>query len=286
MDHTQQSSPRMPGLMDDLVPVRGDAPRPRASLRLGLPRRASRWWSDVQGDPGRRRRVRRIAMALGGLLLVGGGVGAYFALREKPQPDYLASDIDDILDYTILSDEFNNLPIEKRMELLGQLVSRLKKFDSGDSELLAAFAAGIKGDIRRQLEENISRLAIDSWDQKAAAYEKLGKDASSEERREFLEKSYVDFEKMMETVGGRVRNVSDEDRLARAKKDGKREYESFKEGKRPGNSELGEFVGFMNNKMASHAAPSQRARGAGMMRDMTRVFRGQDPATGKAPGGG
>lgn len=284
MNHA--TSPRMPGLLDDLTPARGGEPRPRASFRVGMPRRVTRWWNDLGNDPKRRRRARTIAIVCASLLLLGGGVGAYFAFREKPQPDYLTSDIDEILDYTILSDEFNNLPIDKRLELLGKLVARLKKLDSGDSELLAAFAAGIKGEIRRQLEENISRLAIDAWDQKAAEYEKLGRDASPDERKKFLEGSYVDFEKMMEAVGGRVRDISDEDRLARAKKNGKRDYESFKEGKRPKNSELGEFVGFMNDRMASHASPSQRARGAGMMRDMTRVFRGQDPITGNPTGGG
>lgn len=278
---------RMPGLMDDLVPVRGNETRQRAALRLGVPKRVSRWWNDLNGDPERRKRAMRWAIVGASLVLVGGGIGSYFAFRPKPQPDYLTSDIDDILDFTVLSDEFNNLPIKKRMELLGQLVDRLKKLDSGDSELLAAFAASIKGDIRRQLEENISRLAIDAWDEKAAAYEKLGKDVSPDERKKHLEETYVEFEKMMEAVGGRNRDISDEDRLARAKRNGQRDYQAFKEGKRPGNSELGDFVGFMNTRMASHASPTQKARGAGMMRDMTRVFRNQDPATGKPmPGGG
>lgn len=284
---TSMSGSHMPGLMDDLVPVRGNETRQRASLRLGVPKRVSRWWNDLNGDPERRKRARRWAIVGASLVLVGGGVGSYFAFREKPQPDYLTSDIDDILDFTVLSDEFNNLPIKKRMELLGQLVERLKKLDSGDSELLAAFAASIKGDVRRQLEENISRLAIDAWDEKAADYEKLGKGATPAERTAFLESTYVDFEKMMEAVGGRTRDISDEERLARAKRNGQRDYDAFKQGKRPGNSELGEVVGFMNTRMGSHASPAQRARGTGMMRDMTRVFRGQDPATGQpVPGGG
>lgn len=284
---TGMTGSHMPGLMDDLVPVRGNETRQRATLRLGVPKRVSRWWNDLNGDPERRKRAIRWAIVAGSLVVVGGGIGSYFAFRPKPEPDYLTSDIDDILDFTVLSDEFNNLPIKRRMELLGQLVERLKKLDSGDSELLAAFAASIKGDIRRQLEENISRLAIDAWDEKAADYEKLGKDISPEQRKEFLEDTYVDFEKMMEAVGGRNRDISDEERLARAKRNGQRDYDAFKEGKRPGNDQLGEFVGFMNTRMGSHASPAQRARGTGMMRDMTRVFRGQDPATGKPmPGGG
>lgn len=272
----------LPSLMDDLVPVSGGAAaKSRPAFQIGMPTRVTGWWSSLWADPRRRDRAQAVVFASLVMLLIAGGIGAYFTFRDKPQPDYLTSDIDDILDYTILSDEFNRLSIEKRMALLGQLVTRLKKLDSGDSEMLAAFAAGIKGEIRRQLEENISRLAIDAWDQKAATYEKLGKDASAEDRKKFLENTLMDFEKMMEAVGGRVRDISDEDRLARAHKNSKRDYESFKEGKRPGNNEMGQFVGFMNTRMASHASPAQRARGAGMMRDMTRVFRGQDPATGK-----
>jgi hypothetical protein len=58
----------------------------------------------------------------------------------------------------------------------------------------------------------------------------------------------------------------------------------------PNNQPPGEALGrvfeFMNNNVGSHATPEQRTRGLQMMRDMTRMFRGQDIATGKPLGPG
>lgn len=269
------SGSAMTGLLDGLESTPAAAPRRPRSF---VPARLKEWYRGVQQDPEKRRRWTRFARAALALALVGGGIGAYFALRERPTPEYLTGPMDDVLDYTLFSDEFNNLPVQKRLELMGDLIRRLKGLSAGDSELMAAFAAGIEGDLRRKLEENLSRLAIDAWDEKAKEYEKV----KPEDRKKYLEDAYLDFEKMMEGLGGRTRDISDEDRLARAKKNAMRDYEGFKSGKnRPDNESMGKFVGFMSTRMGSNATPSQRARGSEMMRDMARTFRGQDPATGK-----
>lgn len=34
--------------------------------------------------------------------------------------------MDEVLNYTLLTDEFNNLPVDKRLELLKDLIDRLK----------------------------------------------------------------------------------------------------------------------------------------------------------------
>jgi hypothetical protein len=141
--------------------------------------------------------MKRVRIA-GVLLLVGASVGAYFALRPRPMPDYENDPLDEIFDYTLLSDEFNRLPVEKRIELVSSIIGRLKNMGSGDSAMLAAFAAGIMGSAREQLEQNASKLAIDLWDKYADDYAKM----KGEDRGAYLDKTFVEFQKTMELMGG------------------------------------------------------------------------------------
>jgi hypothetical protein len=237
-----------------------------------------RWWDDEE----RRAKLLRVGVPALVLLLVGGGVGAYVALRERPTPDYATERLDLLFDYTLLSDEFNRLPVEERLRLMQMLVDRLKKMSSSDSMLLGAFAAGIAGQAREQIERNASRLAIDVWDKYAKDYP----DVSAAEREKFLEDTYVQFSKMMETVGGQVRDVSDEQRVAEAREQAQRDRERMSNPDRaPDGEALGRFFGFMNNNVGGHATPQQRVRGQQMLRDMSRHFRGEAIATGeKGPG--
>jgi hypothetical protein len=153
---------------------------------------------------------------------------------------------------------------------------------SRDSMLLAAFASGIESSARSQLEENAALLAVDAWDKYAKDYGSV----PGAERTAYLESTLVEFMKMMEAVGGVTRDVSDEDRLSEARRQAKRDQDVLRDPeKRPDNEGLADFVSFINNKVASRATPQQRVRGQQMMRDMTRMLRGQDIATGK-PGGG
>ena len=235
------------------------------------------WWRTM--EPRRRQRTSIIGGAAL-LLLISGGV--YLAL-PRFQPDYDDADIDDIFDYTLLSDEFNNLPVEERLKLLGKLVSRLKNMGSGDSMLLASFAAGIAGSAREQIERNASRLAIDLWDKHAKDYGSVPAD----EREKFLEQAFVDFSRTMEAVGGEIRDVSDADRINEVRKQAQRDREAMGDGNNaPPPQALGRMFEFMNNNIGSHANPEQKTRGLQMMRDMTRTFRGQDIATGKPKGPG
>ncbi len=80
-------------------------------------------------------------------------VGLAFTLRPYPMPDYEDDPLDDIFNHTLLQDEFNNLPIEERVRLVGSLIQRVEGMGSSDGTLLAAFAAGITGSAREQLEE-------------------------------------------------------------------------------------------------------------------------------------
>lgn len=279
------SGSHFPSLLDPADAAAMVSPRARAKVRfrLQIPAWIKRHWSEINSDPSRRQRFNRHAMIVGAVLLVGGGIGAYFALRPVPQPDYLNDGLDDVFNFTLLTDEFNRLPVEKRLELIGQLVSRLKDMKPGDSVMMAGFAAGIAGAARDQIEKNAARLAVDVWDKSAAEYAFV----PEESRGEFLEKAAVEYMKMMEAVGGRISEKSDQERLDEIKRQTKRDMETMSNpGRRPDGEDLGRIFGFVHNRVGSHATPAQRARGSQMLRDMTRHFRGQDIATGKPKGGG
>lgn len=276
------------GLMDAAGPLITPDMAPPAPRRPSLRERLNRAWeARIAGkfrrawqDPSRRprmvRNLRIAAVVCGAGLLVGG----YFLFRAKPQPDYLDAGMDDILDYTLLTDEFNKLPVKERLALISQLVTRLKGMDSGDSALMAAFAAGIAGSARDQLMENVSHLAIDIWDEYAVKYD----DIPAEDREKFLDEAFLDFTKSMESVAGVTRSASDEERLERARRDAQRDSNALREGKGPSGDQLGRMFTFMRDGVGSHATPHQRARAQVLMRDMVRHFR-EGGSSSRSPGG-
>lgn len=232
--------------------------------------------------------VLRGRLVIGGRVLaavavIGVGIGSYAAFRPTPMPDYGMGDLDDVLGYTLLSEEFNRLPVEERLKLIGQLVERFKKMDAGDSVLLASFAEGIAGPARQQLMENASRLAVDTWDKFAVDYAEV----PAGEQEKFLDNTFVEFTKMMEAVAGEPRDVSDEERLAEGRRQAQRDLEVMRSGdRRPPAQALGRMFRFMNEGVGGHASPTQRVRGQQMMRDMVRHLRGQDVSTGAPKTGG
>jgi hypothetical protein len=227
------------------------------------------------------RKLRYGALAL---LVIVGGIGAYFGLRPVPQPDYAEDPMDEVLDYTLLTDEFNRLPVQKRLELLGELIQRVKTMSADDSSMMAAFAASINtGKLRKQLEENASRLALDAWDKYAQDYQ----GQAGDKREEYLDKTLVEMEKMMETVAGVTSDKTDEQRLEEARKQAKRDQDMLSKGEGPTAGQLARMADLMRNRVGQHSPPQQQQRGMQLMRDMTRHLRGQDAVTGKPlPAGG
>ncbi len=226
------------------------------------------------GTPERRQKTRSRLLVGGPPLLAALGFGAWMLFRPIPQPDYTKAGLDSIFNYTLLTDEFNRLPIEKRMELIGQLVSRLKNMGSGDSVLLGAFAAGIAGAAREQIEENVSRLAIDLWDKHAAGYQNV----PAADRDKYLDKVFLDFVKTMETVSGEQIKQSDEELLADVRKQGERDRRNMASGRgMPPPEALGRTFTFLRYNVGGHASPAQKTRGQLMLRDMVRHFREPAP---------
>ncbi len=263
-------SPVGGSLLDGLAPERaGAAPEPsprRRQLPRWLARLASAW------------RAPWLRFGSSAAILLAILVGLYLWLRPVPQPDFEDDPIDDLLNYTLLTDEFNNLPVDERLELLRELIDRLKTMSGDDSAMMAAFAASIDTDkLRKQIEENASRLALDVWDKFALDYQQVPPDA----RGAYLDDVFLDMSRLMETVAGVQSDKTDEQRLKEARDQARRDQDRLESGRGPTAGQLARMADFMRNRVGSRAAPQQQARGMQLMRDMTRHLRGQDPATGR-----
>lgn len=211
------------------------------------------------------------------LLLIGGGVWIYLSTRFEPPPDYATAPMDDLLDYTFITDDFNKLPIDKRLDLLRELIKRYGSMSSSDSVAMAAFAAMIEGDLREQMMKNASLVAIDLWDKFAADYQGV----PETQRGEWMDQTVVDFMRMMDSFNPRgPREATDEKLLEEARTQASRDVNAVRSGQLS-SGDLGQMADFMRNGMGRFAAPQTQTRAAQLMRDMTRHLRGQDIVTGK-----
>ncbi|MEM1184018.1 MAG: hypothetical protein AAGI53_03345 [Planctomycetota bacterium] len=213
---------------------------------------------------------RRIASSVVGLLaLAGAGVGAWLAVRTQPPPDYATAPIDTIFEYTLLTDDFNKLSVEERLALIAELVKRMEALGGGDSVLLALFASMIVGEARAQLEENVSRLAVDLFDSYAVDYDP---NAPIADRRAYLEETFLKFTGSMAAVAGEDINRSDEERLERARRSAQRDMERVTSGRVDAGETLRAFD-LLNNGMGRFASGHQKIRIATMSRDMVEMLR-------------
>ncbi|MBY0311431.1 MAG: hypothetical protein K2W85_05135 [Phycisphaerales bacterium] len=213
-----------------------------------------------------------------GCVLVLSAIALYFVFRPVPQPDFVEDPIDDLLNFTLLTEEFNRLPLDERLALLKDLIERLKTMSGDDSAMMAAFAASIDSDkLRRQIEKNASQLAVDVWDKFAFDYQKV----TVESRDAYLDQVVIDMTKLMETVAGIQIEKTDEQRLKDAREQARRDQERLRSGEGPTAGQMARMADFLRNRVGGQTTPQQQARGMQLMRDMTRHLRGQDPATGK-----
>jgi hypothetical protein len=224
------------------------------------------------GDERRARRTRRIAVFGGPPAVIAVSLSMWLWLRPMPTPDYDSGRIDELMNFTMLRDEFNRLSVEERLRLLGQLRERLSGLKPSESVLLAAFAGGIMDQAREQLEENASRLAIDMWDQYASEYQYV----EPERRGQFLDATVVSFVRSMETLAGQPSDKSDSEILGEARAQAHDDLEELRSDDRGGmnGGAMGMMFSVMRNDVSSHAAPQQRVRGEQMVIDMVRHLRG------------
>lgn len=255
--------------MDPLL-INADAEpiRPKRS-GAGLRAELNRIGGIVLYGPWRTPNRRWISASVLSTLAVVLGVWAFLVLRPIPKPDAGKDAIDRVFGYALLSKEFNNLSIEERLELVGQIIQRVKSMDQSDSMMLASFAAGIQGAAREQLMENTAKLMIDTADMIAADYVRVD-DAS---RAQFLDDAYIRLTEIASALTGEKITESREERLADARRQAQRDEERLKENP-VSLRQAGRAFRFMDGDMGQHASPQQRGRITVLMRDMVRNLRG------------
>lgn len=284
MDSEHQHEPTHDPALPPLV-VNADAPRQAPSTSVGRSWRDSlnHYGEVVLRAPWRTRPRRIVSGSIVVTAAIVAGVSWYLMTRPVPAPDYTTAGMDSIFDYTLLTDDFNNLPIEERLELVGQLVARMRDMDRSDAMLLASFSAGIAGEARDQLMENASRLMIDTADMFASEYDTV----APQDRAAFLDDAFIRMTELAETFEGRPSKKTRQEKLADARRDAQREQQSMREN-RMSQRQAGRLFRFADSDIGQHATPQQKGRISILMRDMTRNLRGEDIATGKpkTPGGG
>lgn len=266
--------------MDPLL-VNADSEPAKAPRPSGAREAINRCGETIVYGPWRTPDRRWISGSILATGMVIAGVWAFMVLRPMPKPDASSDAIDRVFGYALLRSEFNDLPIEERLELVGQIVQRVKDMDQSDSLMLASFAAGIQGAAREQLLENTSRLMIDTADMIASDYTHV----APEDREQFLDDAFIKLTEIAAALGGEEIDESREERLADARTQAKRDQKMM-ERNPMSMRQAGRAFRFMDGDMGQHASPQQRGRVTVLMRDMVRHLRGQDIATGKPKGGG
>jgi hypothetical protein len=252
--------------------------RRRLSERLAVGLEGARRWL---GDRWRRRWV-RVGVAAAAVLMIGvGSAWAWVAFRPRATPDILHDDLGNVLDFTFVHDGFNDLPLEERLNILEQLFRRLRGMSQSDSAYMAAFAAGLTGRLRRQVEENLRRLMVDLWVDQATRY----REVPAAERGRYLDEAFIRMMRLGERVSGFEVRGTDQELLERARRDARRDEQRLREldaaGRMPGMDRMGERIFTEVQRGSAHAGPAERANMARFMRDMTRHLRGQDLDTGR-----
>lgn len=262
-------------LSDDLATIA--APKPR---RVRWDRRVDARVRAVVAALWSRPRARLGMGVAAGALALGVAVGAFFYFRPVPQPDFRTANIDVLFNYALLTDEFNKLPIEQRLELIAELVKRLRSIDADQSLLMAAFAAQITGQVRTQFEKNASLLAVDLFDKYA---EDFNPQADPRDRDRYVENTFIEFQKTMEKLGGVERSISDEDRLIEGRRQAQRDLEFVQSGRMPVENTV-RMITFLNNGVGQHASGHQKIRINGMISQMVKTLReGEVPPEAEQP---
>lgn len=281
-----QPGPLQPLLTQDQGPAPTARKRPRAERPARRPLK-DRWKALVAAQtdtPSRAKRFRLLTISTSSLALAALGLSLFLALRPYPQPDYEDDPLDEVFNFTLFKNEFNNLPLEERVRLVGSLVARVEGMGGSDGTLLAAFAAGIAGSAREQLEENAAQLMLDFMDHFAKDYPALTDPAAQED---LIKQKIIDMTRLAEELDGNPTDKSDDEILTEAFAQAERDQQAMRDPARgPSLAGVSRMADMMENRIGAKGTPHQKARITRLMRDMTRYLRNQDITTGKPKPGG
>ena len=196
------------------------------------------------------------------------GLGLYLAIRPVPKPDYETADLSIAFNYTLLTEEFNRLPVEERIELVSQLYNRVREMDASESAMMAAFFAGIAGEARDQIERNAGKLLIDATDMVAKDYTSV----PPEKRGEYLDDAFVRLVRLTAPFDSSIDGKTDEEILERGRRDAKRDMQAMEEGELTAEGASRMLV-FMDKQASKSASVTQQQRLTLFMRDMSRRLR-------------
>jgi len=187
-----------------------------------------------------------------------------------PQPDYESADMSKMFNYTLLTDEFNRLPVKERLELVSQLYNRVRDMDASESAMMASFFAGVAGEARQQLEKNAGKLLVDATDMVAKDYTSV----PPEQKKSYLDDAYIRLVRLTEPFDSSIANKSDEEILERGKRDATNNRDSIKNGEVTA-KQASRMLVFMDRQVQKSATIRQQQRLTLFMRDMTRNLRGE-----------
>jgi len=196
------------------------------------------------------------------------GLGLYLAIRPVPKPDYQRADLGRVFDYTLLTEEFNNLPVEERIALISQLYGRVRDMSASESVVVAQFFAGIAGEARAQLERNAGKLLIDAADSVAKDYAAV----PPEDRAGYLDDAYVRLVRLTEPFDSSIGDKTDEEILDRGRRDAGRNQEALDSGEVSA-QDASRMMVFMDRQSRNSASVTQQQRLTLFMRDMSRRLR-------------
>jgi len=237
---------------------------PRVSIADRISARLAAVWNNPTSR-------NRLVVGACAALIAGAGFAGYRYWEMHHRPDYALDPVDDLAEFTFLRGDFNSLPIKERLKLIKEFADRVRNASSGDSALLASFAAGISGKAREQIQENGARLMLDMVDSSAVDYMKV----PESERGAFLEKSVIEWTRIGDQVSGRG-DRTDEEILADIRKQTQQRDEMRKKmGPERSAKMAAGIVGFLNGNVANHANPVQSQRTLQMMSDVNKHFSGK-----------
>lgn len=219
---------------------------------------------------------RRTLAIAGGLLAAIAillAVLAWWSSRWRPPPSIFDSPVDDVLGYLAI-DDFNELPLEDRVEFMIDFANRFRGLEQSESAVMAAFMAGLTGDAREQMIQNARILAKDILAEGASTYVNL----PDAEKDAFIDSWLVEWSKVGERIAfGEPRDRSDEERIEEFRGEARRGQERTAE--RNNDISLtevgaGRFLDFWQSDVEKAASPREQAQITTFMVDVRKRLTG------------